>query len=92
MGLPPPTDEAERAPLQANGGSNGNGEVRQLDNGHAVIPSENINMREFNAAQGSDELVVSPRQHNILERIRKVLPFRVRNSTSTANHQATVEA
>ena len=50
-----PIDEAELAPLQ----SNGNGEVRALDNGHAVqfpVNPEDT-LRDFNNSQ------ISPRAH-----------------------------
>ena len=68
--------------LQANGGSNGNGEARgQLGNGHAVIPvSESINLRDFNGAGSNLEdstnagpLISHHRQHNMWERFRKIL-------------------
>ena len=60
-----PIDEAELAPLQ----SNGNGEVRALDNGHAVqfpVNPEDT-LRDFNNSQ------ISPRAHNMWERLRKIL-------------------
>ncbi len=101
-----PIDVAERAPLQANGSSSGNngsssgnnGEVvRQLDNGHAVYPSDGINMREFNnGANTVSESLVSPRQHNILDttfgRFRNFLRNRYHSSSnraggSSATHQ-----
>merc|ERR1711997_1367989 len=77
-----PIDEAETKPLQANGGSNGNGEARargQLGNGHAVIPvSESINLRDFNGAgsnleDSNNAGLISHRQHNMWERFRKIL-------------------
>ena len=74
-----PIDEAERAPLQANG--NGNGQVRNLDNGHAIIPPDA--MRDFNGGgdeNGSDPSVASAasgavegRQNNMWQRFRRML-------------------
>jgi len=89
-----PIDEAERTPLQANGGSNGNGEARgQLDNGHAVIPvSESINLRDFNGAgdvSTTDAGLVSPRQHNMWERFRKILRNRYRSAGQSSHMDTT---
>ena len=81
-----PIDEAERAPLQSNG-SNGNGEVRALDNGHAVVPSEN--MRDFNGASFNDSILVSPRPHNVWDafgRFRKILRNRYHRGNSDSSH------
>lgn len=80
-----PIEDAERAPLRANG-SNGNGEVRNaLDNGHPVIPSD---LRDFN--NGANEaLVTSPRQHSVWDafgRFRKILRNRYRNNSSSTNN------
>ena len=70
-----PIDEAELAPLQ----SNGNGEVRALDNGHAVqfpVNPEDT-LRDFNNSQ------ISPRAHNMWERLRKILRNRLPHSNTT---------
>lgn len=74
-----PIDEAELAPLQ----SNGNGEVRALDNGHAVQFPVNLannpedSLRDFNNSQ------ISPRAHNMWERLRKILRNRLPHSNTT---------
>ena len=81
-----PIDEAELAPLQ----SNGNGEVRALDNGHAVqfpVNPEDT-LRDFNNSQ------ISPRAHNMWERLRKILRNRLphSNTTTAASSAATSAA
>ena len=49
-----------------------------IDNGHAVIPvPEAINLRDFNGDPNADP-IESPRQHNMWERIRKILRNRYR--------------
>ena len=73
-----PIEDAELAPLQ----SNGNGEVRALDNGHAVQlqlqPAESV--RDFNSQ-------ISPRAHNMWERLRKILRNRLPHSNNTNGGQ-----
>lgn len=85
-----PIDEAELAPLQQ---SNGNGEVRALDNGHAVqfpvmANPEDTGLRDFNNSQ------ISPRAHNMWERLRKILRNRLphSNTTTAASSAATSAA
>lgn len=75
-----PIDEAELAPLQ----SNGNGEVRALDNGHAVqFPVSADSLRDFNNSQ------ISPRAHNMWERLRKILRNRLPHSNTTTAASST---
>ena len=53
-------------------------QARMIDNGHAVIPvPEAINLRDFNGDPNADP-IESPRQHNMWERIRKILRNRYR--------------
>ena len=82
-----PIEDAELAPLQ----SNGNGEVRALDNGHAVqLPLGQLghaghpdSMRDFD---------ISPRAHNMWERLRKILRNRLPHSNNTTAAQASTTA
>ena len=65
----------------------------QLDNGHAVIPvSESINLRDFNGAgdvSTTDAGLVSPRQHNMWERFRKILRNRYRSAGQSSHMDTT---